>query len=187
MIRSLVCTAWFDLARKSLPRPLRPPIFQHQETHGQTAGVSGTKRKRDVTDVGESADTQQIHLKLRTERKRFKNVRVHFTKLPEAPSFRSGRSLSPAAEFGQWKSPIVKYLVRSAPQRYLADIDWKKEDILNDNTGNYGAPLVAKGHSHIYYLLRRQRRERRERRQRMQRMQCMQRRHLAKHGHITIA
>ena len=101
MIRSLVCTAWFDLARKSLPRPLRPPIFQHQETHGQTGGISGTKRKRAVTDVGEPANTQQIHSQLRTERKRFKNVRVHFTKLPEAPSFRSGRSLSAAAEFGQ--------------------------------------------------------------------------------------
>lgn len=100
-MRSLVCTAWFDLALKSLPRPLLPPIFQNRETHGHTAAVSGTKRKRDVTDIGEPADTQQVHLKLRTERKRFKNFRIHFTKLPEAPRSRSGRSLSPAAEWGQ--------------------------------------------------------------------------------------
>ena len=139
MVRSLVCTAWFDQARKSLPRPLRPPIFRHQETHGQTAGVSGTKRKRDVTDVGESADTQQIHLKLRTERKRFKNVRVHFTKLPEAPSFRNGRSLSPAAEFPQLKARIVN-LPRpfiSARSRIREVTPSTEEDIMiNDDTGN---------------------------------------------------
>ena len=146
MIRSLVCTAWFDLARKSLPRPLRPPIFQHQETHGQTAGVSGTKRKRDVTDVGESADTQQIHLKLRTERKRFKNVRVHFTKLPEAPSFRSGRSLSPAAEFGYSKARIVDLppptistpnpIIAMDPDVVLKGLGMEPDVILKDDTGN---------------------------------------------------
>lgn len=114
-MRSLVCTAWFDLALKSLPRPLLPPIFQNRETHGHTAAVSGTKRKRDVTDIGEPADTQQVHLKLRTERKRFKNIRVHFTKLPEAPRSRSGRSLTPAAERGQTIGPLVK--PHSAPYR----------------------------------------------------------------------
>ena len=54
-----------------------------------------------MTDIGEQADTQQFHLKLRMERKRFKNVRVHFTKLPEAPGLRNGRSLSPDSKRGQ--------------------------------------------------------------------------------------
>lgn len=65
----------------------------------------GTKRKRDVIAIEKQPDTQRLHLKLRMERKRFKNVRVHYSKLPEAPKSRSGRSLSPVAEFSQTVAP----------------------------------------------------------------------------------
>ena len=110
MIQSLVCTAWFDLARNPLPKPLRVPLYSQYRF---SYGVRRTKRKRDVTDIGKPANTQQLHLKLRMERKRFKNVRVHLTKLPEAPGPRDGRSLSPVSERYRSTSKIEARMSRS--------------------------------------------------------------------------
>ena len=124
MIQSLVCTAWFDLARNPLPKPLCAPLFSQ---YRYTYGVRGTKRKRDVTDIGKPADTQQVHLKLRMERKRLKNVRVHFTEWPEAPGPRNGRSLSPVSQWPETYplDPTIDNLEhledlhRSAPTKFL--------------------------------------------------------------------
>ena len=66
-------------------------------------------------------------MKLRTERKRFKNFRVHFTKLPEAPRHRSGRSLSPV-------SKLVKEMISSGVRRLQSDQSHKKQ-LLRDSHG----------------------------------------------------
>ena len=119
-----------------MPRPLRAPVSQYQEIYG----ASDTRRKRDVTDSGEPADTQQFHMKLRTERKRFKNVRVHFTKLPEAPRHRSGRSLSPVSKLGkEMISPLpsggAPYVLDNLWVRRLRSDQSHKKQLVRDSHG----------------------------------------------------
>ena len=131
MIRSLICTAWFDLARTSLPRPLRPPVSEYQKTRRPIAEATGTKRKRDITDTGEQPDIQQLHLKLRMERKRFKNVRVHFTNLPETPRPRNSRSPTPNSEWGQTIAALLedpRIFHRSAPVNHKRWAEDQKKD-----------------------------------------------------------
>ena len=98
IIHSRVCQAWFDFSRSSLPRPLRP--HSHQNAGNPTPSLRGTKRKIHKMSDAEQLDTQKVHALLRTERKRYKNVRFHFTKMADTPNLPNVRALAGKMRLG---------------------------------------------------------------------------------------
>ena len=52
----------------------------------------------------EQLDTQKVHAILRTERKRYKNVRFHFTKMADTPNLPNVRALAGKMRSGKMRS-----------------------------------------------------------------------------------
>jgi len=82
-VYSSSCNAWFRSSRKDLPRPIKPPDMIFQDTTLYTANdpylSSGGRTWPSVT--GDSL------VRLRNERRGFKNVCVYISDLPPTPSF----------------------------------------------------------------------------------------------------
>lgn len=83
------CNVWFDISRKILPKPLRPPEQILLTRDDSFTRVRGAKRKLLETYDDDKLPAQDLHKKMRTERREFRNIRMHFTPLPKAPAVSS--------------------------------------------------------------------------------------------------
>ena len=72
---SSICRSRFSPSQKKLPRPLRPPIYNYPATMKPTVSIDGVRRKKYAFSIGETR-SQDIHNRLRTETRSFKNFRV---------------------------------------------------------------------------------------------------------------
>lgn len=85
------CNAWFDKARKPLPRPHRPPEIEHgPSSRVHRSQLHTLKRKRANTEH-EGHDSSDLQ-RARAQRRLFRNVRIHFQELPSTPKVSNVRS-----------------------------------------------------------------------------------------------
>ncbi|KAK3178011.1 hypothetical protein OEA41_000143 [Lepraria neglecta] len=113
-----------QIVDRSVEEPLTPGlaitmaiIFGHHQNAGNlTPNLRGTKRKLHNMSDTEQLDTQKVHAILRTERKRYKNVRFHFTKMTDTPNLPNIRA--PAGKMRSGKMRSGNRLGEARPSHY---------------------------------------------------------------------
>ncbi|KAK4994992.1 hypothetical protein LTR66_005096 [Elasticomyces elasticus] len=88
------CLTWFGPSKKSLPRPFR--LLCMNELQQDSSPIKAVGRKRKHAEVS-SRGAKEIFQQIRSERKWFKNMRVHLTDMSEAMAVLRDHPQRPAA------------------------------------------------------------------------------------------
>lgn len=96
---SSICKSWFNLAKKSLPKPLRPPVFNFPTS----SSFKYIHHRRSGFGNVEDSQSLDVYRRMRNERRAFKNIHVRFAELPETPIVYNVRGLTQASRIQKRK------------------------------------------------------------------------------------
>ena len=86
---SLVCNSRFDVARRTLPKPLRPLVLDFPVVSEATYTKHRDVKRRELY----MSDTGRVdYNKMRSDRRSFKNIHIYFSELPKTPTVSNVRS-----------------------------------------------------------------------------------------------